>query len=425
MRAPSPVNPLTRRTGAIVGILMAALWLSGCYFPTNGIRDPNPGPSASPPWPYEPGVYPPGGGQPSMAQGTQRNAPATMHVPPAQAAYPQPYQQPYPQPYQQQYPQPYAQLGQTPPPPSTSIPAQYADWLFDGPEGRGFAWYLAQGYRRYAKHEDNAHDFEDAAKFLARAAAVERGEAVEPEQLTMRTLPAYAVEDLAYARQRLMRALNNGAAQRLPKIAANAQVAFDCWMEQQEENTQPHDVARCRNAFEAFIVRLEPRPLPTPAAAPVCPPVEAACMPSSQLVFFDFDRHDLTPAGRETVRAVAEQAQRAPVGTLIVSGHADRSGSDQYNDALSKRRLDTVIDALMAAGLPRERLARAEYFGERQTRVATPDGVRQPENRRVEIRLSCAVPAVAASGCAAPSLPVEQPACAPMQACPMQGTQKR
>jgi len=412
MRARCPVFPAKRRTVALAGILTAVVLLSGCYIPTNGIRDPNPGPSASPPWPYEPGTYPPGGGQPSMAQGA---APAPT---PASQPYPQPYQQP-----RQHYPQPYvqaqAQAAQTPPPPSASVPAQYADWLFDGPEGRAFAWYLAQGYRRYAKHEDNAHDFEDAAKFLARAAAVERGETVEPEHLTMRTLPVYAVEDLAYARQRLMRALNGGAAQRLPKIAANAQVAFDCWMEQQEENHQPHDVARCRNAFEAFVVRLEPRPEP----APVCPPVEPACAPASHLVFFDLDRHELTAAGRDTVRAVAEQAQRSPAGTLIVSGHIDRAGSDQYNEALSKRRLDAVIEALMAAGVPRDRLARADYHGERQTRVSTPDGARQRENRRVEIRLSCAEPAAAMPACAAHHSP--QPACAPMPACPMQGMQKR
>lgn len=63
----------------------------------------------------------------------------------------------------------------TPPPPSQSITPQYATWLVDGPEGRGFAYYLSEGYRRYAKLEDNAHDFEDAAKFLFRAGEVDRG----------------------------------------------------------------------------------------------------------------------------------------------------------------------------------------------------------------------------------------------------------
>ena len=58
---------------------------------------------------------------------------------------------------------------------------RYEDWRFDGPEERGFPYYLAQNYRRYAKQEDNDHDFVNAAKFLARAAAVERGELVNPE----------------------------------------------------------------------------------------------------------------------------------------------------------------------------------------------------------------------------------------------------
>lgn len=369
------VRGALRRVLASTAVLVL---LSGCYAPINGVRESNPGPTATPPWPYEQGVYPPGGGIPTG--GAMR--PATGYAP-----------------------WPAGGVGQTPPPPSQSEPAQYADWLFDGPEGRGFAWYLAQGYRRYAKHEDNAHDFEDAAKFLARAGAVERGEHVEPEHLTMRTLPAYAVDDLLYARQRLMRALANGAAVRLPKIAANAQVAFDCWMEQQEENFQPHDVARCRRDFEAFIVRLEG----LREVGPACAPAEPACVPQSHLVFFDLGRHELTAAGRDTLQQVVEQARRSPAGSLIVSAHTDRSGSDQLNDALSRRRLDTVLDALSAAGIARERLARAEYYGERQPRVPTADGTRMPENRRVEIRLSCTVPsAPAAVMCGGPSA---QPAC--------------
>lgn len=376
-------------------LIICGALLSGCYFPTNGIRDANPAPSSSPPWPYESGTYPPGGGAPSLLQ----------PVPPS--------------------PAPRLSLhepGQTPPPPGQNSPERYADWLFDGSDGRGFAWYLAQGYRRYAKHEDNAHDFEDAARFLARAAAVERGEVVEPEQLTQRVLPVYAVEDLAYARQRLMRALRNGAAGRLPKVAANAQVAFDCWMEQQEENSQPHDVARCRSEFETHIVRLEG---PQHVAPPACPPVETKCVPATHLLFFELDRHELMPAARETVRLVVEQAKVMPMATLIVAAHADRSGTDRHNDALSRQRLDSVVVELVASGVPRERVVRAEYHGERQPRIPTHDGIRQPENRRVEIRVSCTVPSEAPSACAAPSLPERQPGCMPKFACPQHDSPAR
>lgn len=288
-----------------------------------------------------------------------------------------------------------------PPPPSMAIVTPYSDWLFDGPEGRGFSFYLAQGYRRYAKHEDNANDFEDAAKFLHRAGAVERGERIEPEQLHLRILPVWAVDDLVYARQRLMRALSLGAAERLPKIAANAQVAFDCWMEQQEENIQPHDVARCRKDFEAFIVRLEYPPVKLPAplpSAPECMPLPAyqpkqavpapACSKRVDL-FFELDRHDITDEGRESLQEAVRYIRSTPGSRLELRAHADRSGSDQYNEALSRRRLNSTVTALQQLGLPFERITVARHYGETRPRVPTPDGVREAANRRVEMHVVC------------------------------------
>lgn len=383
----------------------AALLLSGCYIPTQGIRDPNPGPTASPPWPYEEGVRPPGR---SASAAAHSGAPGNADLRDSSRS--------------------------TPPPPSPSVPPQYSDWLFDGPEGRGFAFYLSEGYRRYAKHEDNAHDFEDAAKFTFRAGAVDRGERVEPEQLGMRILPDYAVDDLQYARHRLMQALGRGAAQRLPKLAANAQVAFDCWMEQQEENLQPHDVARCRRDFEAFIVRLEDPPLkPQPACTgPAClaaaPCAVPACDPAPMLIHFELDEHELPSSAAEVIRQAADRA-RSGVGAIVVGAHADRSGSERHNDALSRRRLDSVMEALAAAGVPRQRLNPAEFFGETRPRVPTADGVREPENRRVEIRFSCEPGGAGGptAECLGPTgLPpcVREPACAPAASRPAEAARR-
>lgn len=379
----------THKSGTVFGLssivslasFFLAISLGGCvYYPTDGIRAPNPGPTATPPWPYDPNVYPPGRSAP---QGATR-------YPMTQPPSPIPNSQTLPMQQNSAASRP----GTVAPPPSNSVAPQYADWLIDGAEGRGFAYYLSSGYRRYAKHEDNAHDFEDAAKFLFRAEMVERGELVEPEILSMRSLPPYAVDDLIYARQRLMATFNRGASFRLPKLSASAQINFDCWMEQQEENSQPHDIAQCRRGFEADIIRLETAltervscpTQPAPAPAPVC-------QSSAFVVFFDFNKHDLTSAGKEIVQNAITQAKNSGGATLVVGAHTDRAGSDAYNVALSKRRLDTVIAALEAAGTPADKLARSQYFGESQPHVDTPDGIANPDNRRVEIRLSCNAPA--------------------------------
>src|SRR3546814_9403997 len=86
--------------------------------------------------------------------------------------------------------------------------------------------------------------------------AAARGETVQPEAISARDLPGNMVGTLSSARARLMAVLADGAAQSDPIQAAEAQVAFDCWMEQQEENFQPDDIAACRDRFEAAMAIL-------------------------------------------------------------------------------------------------------------------------------------------------------------------------
>lgn len=288
---------------------------------------------------------------------------------------------------------PSATASTLPPPPSEGTVAQYSEWLFDGPEGHNFAYYLAQGYRRFSKQEDNSHDFAQAAIFLQRAGAVERGERIEPENLSTRILPAWAVDDLVYARQRLIRALGRGAGMRLPKIAANAQVAFDCWMEQQEENIQPQDVASCRKAFESFIVRLEEhQPKAVSSPAKICSVRQEPVTCSERRNFtlnFEFNRHDITPNSENVIREIAELMKINVAEFIQVKAYTDLSGSNQYNDRLSQNRLTSTLAALERAGVPSDRIALVRHYGETQPLVKTADGVREAANRRVEISFVC------------------------------------
>ena len=69
---------------------------------------------------------------------------------------------------------------------------------------------------------------------------------------------------------------------------------------------------------------------------------------------------------------------------IEVAGHADRSGSPQYNQRLSQRRADNVAAELVRQGVSRGDIAVSAY-GETRPLVPTADGVREPQNRRVEI----------------------------------------
>jgi len=127
-----------------------------------------------------------------------------------------------------------------------------------------------------------------------------------------------------------------------------------------------------------------PAAAPIPAAQPAPAPPPRVQVPSRYLVFFEFDRADLTPEGRQVVQQAATASKTNNVVRLEVTGHADRSGSDAYNQRLSQRRAATVKTELVRSGV-READIAVFAKGEREPLVPTPDGVREPQNRRVEI----------------------------------------
>lgn len=125
-------------------------------------------------------------------------------------------------------------------------------------------------------------------------------------------------------------------------------------------------------------------PAPTPAPAPV---VKAApVLQKNYLVFFDFNKADVTPEAQKIITQAAGAAKQGNAARVSLTGHADRSGSDKYNQALSLKRANAVKDSLVKQGIPADQIA-VVGKGESDPLVATPDGVREPQNRRVEIVL--------------------------------------
>ena len=128
---------------------------------------------------------------------------------------------------------------------------------------------------------------------------------------------------------------------------------------------------------------------PAPAiVAPIAPaaPAAAPAPARTYLVFFDFDRADLTDRARQIIAEAAQNSTRVQTTRIEVAGHADRSGSPQYNQRLSQRRADAVAAELGRLGVARSSIT-VQAFGESRPLVPTADGVREPQNRRVEIVL--------------------------------------
>ena len=125
-------------------------------------------------------------------------------------------------------------------------------------------------------------------------------------------------------------------------------------------------------------------PPPAPIAAPPAVPAAAPAARRVFLVFFDWDRATITAEGRNIVQQAADAYRAGGPVQIQVTGYTDASGSVGYNQRLSERRANAVADALTRLGVARTDMM-VSGRGKNDQRVPTADGVREPQNRRVEI----------------------------------------
>jgi OOP family OmpA-OmpF porin len=265
------------------------------------------------------------------------------------------------------------------------------------PAGTQFQAELHQGYSELSKLEYDEGDWSDGFTFSTKARKAAEGEEVPPELVWDWDVPEETEDELYQAHDTLGYWMRMGAAERVPGLMANAQVAFDCWIQEQEENYQSDDIARCRDDFYTAIQAIEntmtwqadveepmfmPAP-PEPAAATAAPPEGR---PRFYTIFFDWDMDDITPVAQRVVDTIAED-WLTEQSTLNLVGHTDRSGSDDYNQNLSEQRVDAVTESLVIEGFGPARIS-GYGVGETDPIVPTADGEREQRNRRVVVTVA-------------------------------------
>lgn len=129
-----------------------------------------------------------------------------------------------------------------------------------------------------------------------------------------------------------------------------------------------------------------PAPVAEPAPPPPPPPAPEAkvCTPGPYIVFFDWNKSDVTPEAASILDNAISNYADCSNTKVVIAGYTDRSGSASYNVGLSQRRADTVRSYMGGKGIPDAAIS-AQGFGESNPRVPTADGVRELQNRRVEI----------------------------------------
>ena len=264
--------------------------------------------------------------------------------------------------------------------------------------GNTFTRQLALEYERFSTNEsDVMFDDKDARHFAKKGLDSARGRLVMPEPLDNWDLTPAHMRELGTARGRLIMAFDMGAREIAPREAAIAQARFDCWIEQQEENWQAVDILSCKSQYMQAMNILELAIAPPPSTPPIpAAPVEnmanmahtdVVMRPTDSMfiVFFGFNKNKIGPSGEGVLDAIATKLRRSPGTVAQITGFTDRAGGENYNINLGQKRADAVKRALLKRGID-PRYLKATSKGEHATLVRTADNVKEPANRRVEIR---------------------------------------
>ena len=191
-------------------------------------------------------------------------------------------------------------------------------------QGTDFTKALALEYRDLALFEaDQMSDWRDADYFASKGLNAAQGNVVAPSKVTERRLPEDAITELSKARAKLMSLMAQGVADRLPTVAARAQVKYDCWMEQQEEDFQNDHISACRDDFFSALQGLKPVSAPVVSSAPTPvstpKPVFGTCELRSYLVFFDFDSANISDEAEAIIEQAVEDLQAPDCENATVS----------------------------------------------------------------------------------------------------------
>lgn len=126
-----------------------------------------------------------------------------------------------------------------------------------------------------------------------------------------------------------------------------------------------------------------------PAAPPPPPPAPAPLPPSTKIAtlrgpHFDFDKSEIRPEGRRLLDESVTILKEHPGVRVLVEGHTDSIGTNEYNQRLSERRAGAVRDYLATHGIESSRMdVRGESEGHPVASNKTDEG--RAQNRRVEV----------------------------------------
>lgn len=278
--------------------------------------------------------------------------------------------------------------------------------------GNSFNAQLARLYRDLASKEVEKYNWWISKRFADKGLSIAQGDYVEPEDPADWDISGVPLEELSKARETLVAALSDDAKQNQPEQAAKAQFGYDCWVRLEEDGWKDREIAACKQEFETAMATIGAEPTTAVAGTESgtidatdttetatsadtsddsAKPAMGGPLNTSLLFFFDWDSSKLDKNSEDELKDIVADIKKTTATNsteydIVINGHADKTGTDEYNMELSRKRAEYVSRYMAKHGIPESRIT-YYAFGKSDPLVNTADGVKERKNRRVEIFL--------------------------------------
>ncbi len=265
---------------------------------------------------------------------------------------------------------------------------------------RNFQEHLLSEYKKRATFEaEEMHDWNSAKLYSEKALKSLETDEIYPEDISYWKLPKENINEIRIAYDNLM-IIYNDAKKIDPLNLAKAISSLDCWSEQQEENWQTWDINSCKNDFLNAIHNIyekistqeneqetsseKDNNLENETKDEVTIVTKNENKELMQIIYFDFDQFNLSEVSKDKIKKFLNN-YGSVINEYLVVGHTDTKGTNKYNLSLSIKRAEVVKEILINYGIKQNSI-KILGKGEESLAVNTPDDIKQPANRRVEIK---------------------------------------
>ena len=183
-----------------------------------------------------------------------------------------------------------------------------------------FGRQLHAEYLELARAEKAEYDNSDADAFAGWALATAAGTPTAPENVSARDIADENKDALLAGYRELNEALDNDGRDRQPELAAKTQAAYDCWLQEREENFKPGDINACRDRFNANLARLKGALTTAAASTAAARPAPANMRSAGYTVYFRFDSDRLSDKAKAIVSKAGKEAGAMTVDKIVIDG---------------------------------------------------------------------------------------------------------